>query len=58
MVLFDLCFGVEFLCCLNFMYVFYSFSLLSLGNCVAENWKIAAHSAYEYKNLIVNLVFL
>ena len=40
---------------------FHIFSLISLGNCVATYWVIAAHSAYGMfawcKYLIVNLVF-
>ena len=59
MVLFVLCFGVEFLCCLDLMCVF--ISLLSSGGWVVAYWKIAAHSAYDMfskcEYLIVNLVF-
>ena len=45
MVLFILCFGVEFLCCLNFMYVFVFY--LSSSYRVAAYWERAAHSAYD-----------
>ena len=37
-----LCFGVEFLCCLNFMYVFVFFILVKFGNF----WEIDVHSVY------------
>ena len=45
MVLFVLCFGVEFLCCLDLMCVFIFY--LSSGGWVAAYWEIAAHSAYD-----------
>ena len=54
-----LCFGIDFLRCLNRMYVIYFY--LCPGNREAAYWEIAAHSAYDmfckYKYLIVNLVF-
>ena len=60
MVPFVLCFGVDFLCCLNLMYVFISF-YLSLGNLVTAYREIAIHSAYDmfskYKNIMSISVF-
>ena len=54
-----LCFGDEFLCCLNLVYVFIFY--LSSGQWVAAYWEIAACSAYGmfsmYKYLIVNSGF-
>ena len=54
MVLFVLCSGVEFLCCLNLMYVF--IALVKFGLLFGTYWEIAAHSAldmfYKYKYLI------
>ena len=38
-----LCFGVDFLCCLNLMYVF--ILLVKFGLLFGTYWKIAAHSA-------------
>ena len=62
MVSFVLCFEVDFVCCLNLMYVF----IFVISVRVTEwppIWEIADHSAYAamfsmYKYLIVNLVFL
>ena len=45
-VLVVLCLGVKLLCCLHLMYVFIIL-VISLGNCVAASWEIAAHSAYD-----------
>ena len=42
-VLFVLCFGVEFSCCLNLMYVFRV--LVKFGLLFGTYWEIAAHSA-------------
>ena len=44
-VTFVLCFGVEFLWCLNFICVFIFY--LSSGNWVATYWEIATNSAYD-----------
>ena len=62
-----LCFGVEFLCRFNLIYVSkrkkvnYAKLKISSVNCVAAYWEIAAHSAYDmfsmYSYLIVNIVF-
>ena len=46
MVLFVLYFGVNFLCCLNLLYVFIVL-VIGSGNRVAAYWEIAAHSAYD-----------
>ena len=60
-VLFVSCFGVtvDFLCCLNLMYVFIDF--VKFGKLRVAYWEIATHSAYDmfskYNYLIVNLVF-
>ena len=59
MVLLVLCFEVEFLCCLNLMYVFlYIFKFDWLNGRMLG---MAAHSAYDmfskYKYLIVFFVF-
>ena len=45
-VLIVLCFGVEFLCCLNLMCPFIFKS--SSGYRVVTYWEIAAHSAYMF----------
>ena len=42
-VLFVLCFGVEFSCCLNLMYVF--IVLVKFGSLFGTYWEKAAHSA-------------